>query len=266
VDLNTVREVRLARSRADLLVGGDVLPLGGGSWIYSEQQPEGRILLDLTTMGWEPWAVTPDGGLRVAATCTIAELLRIPTAPAWTAQPLFSLCANALLASFKIWNTATVGGNIALALPAGGMIALATALDAVAVVWTADAERRIRVADLVTGVRDTALAPDEVLRSIEFPAEALRERTSFRRISLSPLGRTGTLVIGRRGASGELTFSITGGTWRPEVLRFATAPSTAALTAEIARIDTWYEDPHGSPDWREAMTRRFAEEIREELA
>lgn len=265
MDLNTVREVRLARSRADLLVGGDVLPLGGGSWIYSEQQPEGRVLLDLTTMGWEPWAVTPDGGLSVAATCTIAELLRIPFPPASAAQPLFSLCANALLASFKIWNTATVGGNIALALPAGGMIALATALDAEAVLWTTGGERRLPVAEFVTGVRQTAIAPDEVLRSIEFPAVALRERTAFRRISLSPLGRTGTLVIGRRGPNGELTLSITGGTWRPEVLRYAAPPSAAELSADINAVDTWYEDPHGSPDWREALTRRFAEEIREEL-
>lgn len=266
MDLNTVREVRLARSRADLLVGGDVLPLGGGSWIYSEQQPEGRVLLDLTTMGWEPWTLTRDGGLSVAATCTIAELLRIPSHPEWTAQPLFSLCANALLASFKIWNTATVGGNIALALPAGGMVALATALDAEAVIWTASAERRLPVADLVTGVRQTALAPDEVLRSIEFPAAALREQTAFRRISLSPLGRTGTLVIGRRGPRSGLILSITGGTWRPEVLRFAAPPSAAELSDRIAAIDSWYEDPHGSPDWREAMTRRYAEEIREEFA
>jgi CO/xanthine dehydrogenase FAD-binding subunit len=63
-------------------------------------------------------------------------------------------CANALLASFKVWNAATVGGNVAVGLPAGAMTALLATLDATAVVWTADGgERRVPVADLVVGVR-----------------------------------------------------------------------------------------------------------------
>ena len=87
-----------------------------------------------------------------------------------------------------------------------------------------------------------------------------------RRIALSPLGRTGTLVIGRADPSGEVVFTVTGGTTRPRVLRFDEPPSAAALADAIDSIDDWYDDAHGKPDWRRAMSLKFAEEIREELA
>jgi len=33
-------------------------------------------------------------------------------APQWAAAPLIRQCCNALLGSFKVWNAATVGGNM----------------------------------------------------------------------------------------------------------------------------------------------------------
>ena len=97
-------------------------------------------------------------------------------------------------------------------------------------------------------------------------AGAPASRTGFRRIALSPLGRTGTLVIGRADPSGEVVFTVTGGTTRPRVLRFDEPPSAAALADAVDSIDDWYDDAHGKPDWRRAMSLKFAEEIRGELA
>ena len=37
---------------------------------------------------------------------------------------------EAFLASFKVWNSATVGGNICMSLPAGPMITMTVALEA----------------------------------------------------------------------------------------------------------------------------------------
>jgi hypothetical protein len=34
----------------------------------------------------------------------------------------------------------------------------------------------------------------------------------------------------------------------------------------VYTIDCWYDDAHGSPDWRRAMSVRFAEQLRQELA
>jgi len=265
MDLIGVREVRVAHTREDLVFAPGELPLGGGTWLFSEEQPGLTGLVDLTTLGWEPLAVT-DAGLSIAATCTLAEFSRIEARDGWEAHPLIWQCVNSLLGSFKIWNVATVGGNICMALPAGPMTSFAAAMDATALVWSPDgSERVIPVAALVEGVQRTALAHGEVVCSIDVPLTALRSRTGFRRIALSPLGRTGTLVIGRADPSGEVTFTVTGGTERPHVLRFDELPSAAALADAIDGIDDWYDDAHGKPDWRRAMSLRFAEEIRGEL-
>lgn len=256
MDLIDVREIRVPRSRDELVFGEGERPLGGGTWLYSEPQPGTTALVDLLGLGWEPITET-DAALTVAATCTIAELAR-------QSHPLFAQCANSLLASFKIWNVATVGGNIALALPAGPMTHLGAALDATAVIWSATQERRVPVASFVTGVQSTVLAENEVLRSIEFPRASLEARHGFRRISLSPLGRTGTLVTAVLGE--QAAFTVTGGTTRPHVLRFDELPSGETLTNAVDAIDDWYDDAHGSPDWRRAMSARFALELREELS
>jgi CO/xanthine dehydrogenase FAD-binding subunit len=266
MDLPGLTTVLVARSRADLVLSDTVAPLAGGTWLYSEPQPELTALVDLTTLGWTPWEAGPDGGLSLAATCTIAEATRIEPRPGWSALPLFGQCAGSLLASFKVQAIATVGGNIATALAAGAMIALATALDAELVIWTPDGgERRQAVESFVLAQRRTALAAGEVIRSVEFPPHAMAAGTAFRRIALSPLGRAGTVVAGRADRSVNCVLSVTGGTDRPEVLRFAAVPSTTELAAAVDGIRSWFTDPHGAADWRRSMTLLLADQVVEEL-
>ena len=258
MDLIDVREVRVAHSRADMVLRPGERAMGGGTWLYSEPQPGLTGILDLTSMGWEPVTRTSET-ITIAATCTIETLRALP-------EPLFEQCADSLLASWKIQRTATVGGNIALGLPAGPMTSLASALDGIAVIWTADGgERRVPVTEFVTGVVTTVLAPGEILRAIEIPAASLH-RTAFRRIARSPMGRTGTLVIGRVDAAGETVITVTGGTTRPRQLRFDAAPGAEDVASAVDAIDDWYDDPHGAPDWRRAMSMLFAEQIRQELS
>jgi CO/xanthine dehydrogenase FAD-binding subunit len=277
MDLRTVTALRRPRTREDAGLGEGDTFLGGGSWLFSEPQLHLRGLVDLTALDWAPVVVTPHG-VSIAATCSIADLVRAASEPSsalaragWPAVHLVERCASALLGSFKVWNVATVGGNICLALPAGPMTSLATALDADAVIWTpGGGERRMPVIELVTGVQRTALGHGELLRSVEVPVSTLRSRTGFRRIALSPLGRTGTLVIARLDESGEggdraFVVTVSGGTRRPEQVRFAGLPTRAELEESIRRIDSWYDDLHGSPDWREAMSVLYAEELRVEL-
>lgn len=299
MDLYELTDIRVAFSRADLLFAPGEVPLGGGTWLFSEAQPGTTGLIDLTSLGWNPITLTPDV-LSIAATCTFQELagltppeLRAPEPvspfgsgrksggdelqsdprsdgaspePVTLGHPLFWQCATALLGSEKIWRFATVGGNIALSLAAAPMTALGAALDAEAVIWTPDGgERRHPVAQLVTGNHHNALAHGEVLRSIEIPRSALAARSGFRRIALSPLGRSGTVVIARVDDGGEAVFTITAGTPRPRQLRFDELPSAAALRNAILGIDEWFCDPHGAPDWRRAMSVLLAEQLRVEL-
>ncbi|WIB68962.1 FAD binding domain-containing protein [Curtobacterium sp. MCBD17_035] len=278
MDLVTVRTVRTPTHRDDLALAPGERPLGGGTWLHSEEQPGLTGLVDLTTLGWPDVERTSET-LTIAATCTIATLVRTTPDPDWTAWPLVGRCANALLASFKIWNAATVGGNVAVGLPAGAMIALLATLDATAVVWTPDgAERRTAVEHLVQGVRTLDLRDGEVLRAFEVPVAALRHETGYRRVSLSPHGRSGALVTARwgrpgrsgppgsSGVPGGFTLVITAATPRPVVLRFDAVPSHDALAAVLADVTDWYDDPHGSPAWRRAVSVRFAHELRDEAA
>jgi CO/xanthine dehydrogenase FAD-binding subunit len=269
MDLDTVEDLVTGPQPADWRPGDAWL--AGGTWLFSEPQPHLRRLLDLPSLGWTPLEPHPDR-LVIAATCTIAELYEFASSPPpeWTVGPLIRQCCEAFLASFKIWNTATVGGNLGNALPAGPMISLTAALGAGCEIWTPGGEtRHLDVVDLILGDNRQALAPGELIRSIVVPAAALRSRTAFRRQSLTTLGRSAALLIGRRDADGDVTLTVTASTVRPIQLHFPTGPGAEELRAAIdAAIppEVYHADVHGRPAWRRHLTYRLAEEIRQELA
>jgi hypothetical protein len=79
------------------------------------------------------------------------------------------------------------------------MISLTASLDGVCTVWAPGrAPRRVPVTEFITGSGRCALAPGELLRSVHLPARALACATAFRQLSLSDLGRSAAVVIGRR--------------------------------------------------------------------
>ena len=258
--------------------------LAGGTWLCSEPQPALHRLLDLRAFGG-PSLTADDRGLEIAATCTLAELARF-RAPQWRASPLIGQCCNALLGSFKVWNAATVGGNLCLALPAGPMTSLTSALDGVCTIWGPDrAPRQVAVTEFVTGAGRSALAPGELLRSVHLPARALAGATAFRQLSLSALGRSAAVVIGRRAApqagsaagtrraaatappEAGVVITVTAATDRPVQLRFGGLPAPGELLATLDdAVPRWYDDVHGAPAWRAAITRQLALEVLDELA
>ncbi|MFF8833757.1 FAD binding domain-containing protein [Streptomyces sp. NPDC015131] len=269
MDLHTVTEVRDARRREPWRPGDAWL--GGGTYLFSEPQPHIRRLVDLGRMGWPPLTRHPDGSLEIAATCTIAQLSRYGRrALQAPAAPLFEQCCRAFLASFKIWNMATVGGNLCNGLPAGPMISLTAALDGTCLLQAQDgALRRVPVTEFVRGAGVKDLAPGELLRSVTLPGRALACRTAFRQASLYGLGRSGALVIGTSDpADGSLTVTITAATVRPVRLWFPLPPGRGRLARAIgAAVDDtgWFDDIHGLPEWRRHMAFRLAEEVRHEL-
>ncbi|MFE9011678.1 FAD binding domain-containing protein [Streptomyces cyaneofuscatus] len=268
MDLNTVLDVRDARRPVPWRPGDAWL--GGGTYLFSEPQPQLRRLVDLSRMGWEPMRELPDGSLELAATCTIAQLSRFGKAWRAPAAPLVEQCCRAFLASFKIWNMATVGGNLCNALPAGPMISLTAALDGTCLLRAQDGSlRRVKVADFVTGAGRRDLAEGELLRSVALPARALASRTAFRQASLYGLGRSGALVIGVLDpVDGSLAVTVSAATVRPFRFWFPLPPDRHtlhdAIDSTIAAGD-WFDDIHGLPAWRRHMALRFAEEIRREL-
>jgi len=252
MDLGTVSSFRPARTRDDLTLSGGEVVVAGGTWLFSEPQPGVSGLVDLTTLGWEPVETLPDGTLRIAATCTVEQLVAAP----WDGlADLARQAADGLLMSFKVQRLATVGGNVCLALPAGAMTSLLAGLGAEAVVWTPDGgERREPVATLVRDVGVTSLAAGEVVRAFDVPPAARLRRAAFRRTSLTTLGRSAAVVVG----SGR-TVTVTASTTRPVVL------DAADLDAGLAAVDCWYDDAHGAADWRAAVTGLLAHDVAQEL-
>ncbi|WP_029150231.1 FAD binding domain-containing protein [Microbacterium indicum] len=265
MDLDAVTSYRRATTREDLLLAPGEVPLAGGTWLFSEQVPEITGLVDLQGMGW-PDLVEGDGGLEIAATCTIARLVAYSRTSMHSAAHLFDDAANALLASFKIWNTATVGGNIAKSYAAAAMTSMAVALDAEAVIWTPDGgERLCPVAKIPAGNGASTLAPGEILRAIRIPAHALASRVALRKEALAENGRSGAVVTGRVDPDGSAVFAVTASVLTPRVLRFAGLPDAAELAASVDAQDGWYTDPLGSADWRRGVSVVLAERVRREL-
>jgi CO/xanthine dehydrogenase FAD-binding subunit len=272
MDLNTVSAV-LRPSQPDAFPDwqpGDAW-LGGGTWLFSQLQPDVHRLIDLDGLGWPPLEVT-DAGLTVAANCRISELHDFKAPSDWVAAPVIGQCCNSLLMSFKIWYMASVGGNICMSLPAGAMTSLMTALRGVCVVWrgAGRTEERIPIEQFVIGNGENVLHPGDLLRAIEVPAGALRARTAFRQISLNPIGRSAALLIGTvEPQDSSFALTVTASVIRPLRLEFAGLPSESELrsriTAEIPD-SLLLDDVHGEPPYRKHINYLFGEEIRSELA
>jgi CO/xanthine dehydrogenase FAD-binding subunit len=269
MDLNTISEVAHPQTRGQLPVwtAGDAW-LAGGTWLFSEPQVHLTRLIDLTDFKW-PALTIGETELTIAATCTVAQLDGLACPPDWLAAPLINQCCRAFQASFKIWKTATVGGNLCMSLPAGPMIALTAALDGRCTVWKADGgEQRIGVTDFVIGDQRNVLAPGDLLRQIDIPIAALKRRTAFRQISLTPVGRSAALLIGSIDSGGTMTLTVTGSTTRPVQLSFTEIPQAKELREAVVHHipdSLYHNDVHGKPAWRKHMTLRLAEEIRAEL-
>lgn len=271
MNLNTVTDLRRPQSAAEIKEWRPGYAwLAGGTWLFSEPQPTTDTLIDLDGLRW-PAIEASDAGLDIAATCRIVELHRFAAPDQWIAAPLLRACCDAFLASFKIWNTATVGGNICMSLPAGPMISLTVALEGVCTLWPRDgAPRDIPVVDFVTGNHANVLQPGELLRRIHLPATALAKRFAMRHASLTKLGRSAALLVGTSDPERhDLLLTITAATPRPVQLRFPHAPSVDEVRHAIDAAvpsDGWFDDVHGSAAYKRHLTYHFAEQIRAELA
>ena len=270
MDLSTVKEVKRPGS-IDMLTWRDGYAwLAGGTWLFSEPQLTIDTLIDLEALHWPALQISEDG-LDIAATCPIVELERFVAPQEWTAAPLLRGCCHSFLSSFKIWNTATVGGNICMSLPAGPMISLTVALEGIYTLWPREAEpRQVLATDFVTGNHTNVLQPGELLRSIHLPNMALTRRFAFRRLPSTHCGRSTALLIGTQNVSAsDLLLTVTAATARPVQLRFDRVPTADELRS---RLDTrlpdtlYFDDAHGTLAYRRHLTYYYAEQIRAELA
>jgi CO/xanthine dehydrogenase FAD-binding subunit len=270
MNLNTIREVKRPKMFEDIEWRDGHAFLAGGTWLFSEPQVTTDTLVDLQQFHWPALTATKDG-LEIAATCRIVELHDFKGPPEWRAVPLFDKCIDAFLMSFKIWNAATVGGNVCMSLPAGAMVSLTAALEGVCTLWPQNGKpRQVPVVDFVTGNHQNELQKGELLRSIHLPASALSKRFAMRQVSLTHYGRSAAQIVATVGDKGEdFLLTVSAATPRPIHLRFKKTPSAAELRHAIDdRLppDAWFQDVHGSAPYKRHVTFYLAEQIRAELS
>jgi len=158
-----------------------------------------------------------------------------------------------------------------MSLPAGAMISLTAALEGVCTIWQRDGGAlRVRVMDFVTGIQQNVLGPGDLLRSIDLPASAFHKQTSFRRMSLTHMGRSSVMLIATLcPREGNIALTVTAATVRPVRIEFPHVPSADQLGSKLREAipDAWYlDDVHGTPAYRKHLTFCFAEDIRRELS
>ena len=153
---------------------GPLVPIAGATDVYVALNfgtLGARRFLDLWPLGELRGIGRADGAagpgwLRIGALTTYAELARSRL----VRRHLPMLVDAALeVGGVQIQNRGTVGGNIANASPAGDTLPVLVAAEAVVVLRSADAERRVPLTTFYTGYRATVMRPDELIVAVEVP-------------------------------------------------------------------------------------------------
>ena len=150
--------------------GPDIKVVAGGTDLLPQLKNDvlrARKVVDLSALPeLKLLEQAPDGSLRIGAAVTARTLeLAQPVRDHFT-----SLAEGAsVVGSYQIRNLATLGGNLANAAPSADMAPPLLALDAQLVIAGPKGPRSLPAADFFVGVRQTVLAPDELLVEIRIP-------------------------------------------------------------------------------------------------
>ena len=150
----------LLRDRRPTVVAGctDILPA------RRQGQPWGDIL-DVTELPELRGITQGAQGWRIGATATWADIAAAPLPPAFNALRQAAREVGAV----QIQNTGTVAGNICNASPAADGVPPLLVLGAEVELASVTGRRRLALADFITDIRRTALAPGELVVALHLP-------------------------------------------------------------------------------------------------
>jgi len=176
---NSVTEAITALTSAP----GPALPLAGGTDILLDLQqgrhPPVHTIVDLTEISEMKVIETRDDQLFIGAGMPLSRIARNPLV-ASHARALVEACD--LVGGPQVRNVATLGGNVAHALPAAdGTIAL-MCLDAEAEVTGPQGNRRVPLPDLFLGPGKSALQADEIIVGLYVSQIQPGQASAFKRI------------------------------------------------------------------------------------
>lgn len=106
------------------------------------------------------------GYISIGSAATCFDILSSPILPAYIREPALSMASPA------IRNAATIGGNICNSSPAGDMLPVLYALDAVLVLESRSEVREVSIQDFIEGPGRNIIKKQELLREIKVPDKA----------------------------------------------------------------------------------------------
>jgi len=177
------RPGRLEEALALLAQEPDCEVLAGGTDLLLTKTPHAS-LVDVTRCGLDRIEASAEG-LRVGATATVQSLLESPHAASWADGVLVGAALE--FGTLQVRNMATVGGNVAHALPAADLVPALVALDAEVELARAagngeTARRRLALDGFAVAPFRTRLEPGEILAELRVPKCTRSWRAQFRKI------------------------------------------------------------------------------------
>lgn len=155
--------------------------IAGGTDVYPAMQPGQRpeAFLDVTRIaGMAGITETPDA-YRFGAAATWTDIVQADLPPAFDALR----AAAREVGSLQIQNAGTVAGNLCNASPAADGVPPLLALDASVELGSAErGPRMLPLAEFITGVRQTALAGDELVTAIHVPRPPAGMTSGFEKL------------------------------------------------------------------------------------
>jgi len=133
-----------------------------------------------------------DGGIALGALATHGALSRAPAVRAHSAALAATFAA---VATVRIREQATLGGNLAHADPAQDPPVTLLALDGVTVVRSKAGSRRISLDALFVDVFETSLEPDELLLRVELPPLPTGARATYQKFLPGTLDDYATVSV-----------------------------------------------------------------------
>lgn len=242
--------------------------LAGGTWIFNEPQPQTKTIVDMQRFQWSETEITSEG-LSIGATCIQNDLLDLSFPVEWTACEALKDAVREL-ASFKLSHTATVGGNICLALSASTFAPVMVALNATYEIWRPEGEAyTVNAIDFQTAPQQTILQSGEVLRRIKIPKGNLAGwQTSFKRMAVCTAGYAIAIVVtAYHPESQQVKFGIAGSVKAPRLIEFESVPTPKQIVGAFREtpLHTYIDDERGSAVYRRHITQVLMQRGIEEL-
>lgn len=229
-----------------------ILPLAGGTDVYvllNAGTPPGTRFLNLSSLDALRGVRLRGETVSIGALATFSEIMRSPVVrsrvPALTA-------AAREVGAVQIQNRGTLAGNVANGSPAGDSLPVLAATEAVVVLQSAAATRRVPFNGFYTGYRRTVRKDDELIVAIEIPP--VEGRQWFRKVGTRAAQAISKVVMAAvRAPRPRIALGSVG----PTVLRLPLTEQAladgrtldeaeAVLAAEIAPID----DIRSTADYR----------------